>query len=275
MKPIKAYACTICENIYKTKALAEGCEVSCKTTKEKEAKENARIEQIDYWRNYPRLNATSMAEVVSMCIEASKKIDPTSELDELKFKVRVDMNASNTHSCPIGGVTNWGNERKEPGAILGYPALVGIIQFIYKKNKNKTDIFGTYGIKGINTGTGTGGGSQTYSKYEVKLWIDDFPLLKEKIEKEQQSFEDHERLIDEQHKIYVASYQADGIFKSNNEEINKLQEQINILQSKIGEYRHSNSLIFDIYKEPCDKAIKESFDKLDSNEFIRVYKDSL
>lgn len=278
MKPIKAYACPICEDIHKTKALAEGCEVKCKAREEKNAKEKTRIENIDYWRNYPRLNATSMAEVVSMCIEASKHIEPTSELGDLQFKVRYEANSSNSHSCPIGGVTAWGSERREPGAVLGYPSLSGQIKFIYKKYKHKIDIFGSFrhhGILGISTGTGGGGGSSSYSSYEVNIWLDDFPLLKEKIEKEQQAVSYHERLISEQHNIYVSSYQADEIYKSNNEEINKLQDQINILQVKMGEYRHSNSLIFDYYKAPCDKAIKESFDKLDSNEFIRTHHNSL
>lgn len=278
MKPIKAYACTICEDIHKTKALAEGCEAKCKDREKKNAKEKTRIEKIDYWRNYPRLNATSMAEVVSMCIEASKHIEPTSELGELSFTVRYEADTPNTHSCPIDGVTNWGNKRCEPGAVLSYPSLTGKIKFIYKKDKHKIDIFGSFrhhGILGISTGTGGGGGSSSYSSYEVNIWLDDFPLLKEKIEKEQQAVSDHERLISEQHHIYVASYQADDMYKSNNEEINKLQDQINILQAKMGAYRHSNSLIFDYYKAPCDKAIKESFDKLDSNEFIRTHHNSL
>lgn len=275
MKPIKAYACTVCENIHKTKTSAEECEVKCKAREEKNAKEKTRIENIDYWRNYPRLNATSMAEVVSMCIEASKQIEPSSELGDLSFTVRYIENASNSHSCPIGGVQAWGSQRSEPGAILGYPSLSGRIKFIYKKEKHKLDIFDSHGILGISTGSGSGGSSSSYSSYEVNIWLDDFPLLKEKIEKEQQSFNEHQRLVSKQHNIYVASYQADDMYKSNNEEINKLQDQMNILQAKMGAYRHSNSLLFDYYKVPCDKAIKESFDKLDSNEFIRVYKSSL
>lgn len=277
MKPIKAYACPICEDIHKTKALAEGCEVKCKAREEKNAKEKTRIENIDYWRNYPRLNATSMAEVVSMCIEASKHIEPTSELEKLSFVVRYEANSSNSHSCPIGGVTAWGSQRREEGAVLGYPSLSGKIKFSYKTNKNKLDIFGSFrhhGILGISTGSG-GGGGKDGSSYEVYIWLDDFPLLREKIEKEQQSCEAHKRLISEQLDVYIDSYQADVMYKSNNEEINKLQEQINILQAKIGTYRNSNSLLFDYYKVPCDKVIKESFDKLDSNEFIRAYKNSI
>jgi hypothetical protein len=275
MKPIKAYACPICEDIHKTKASAEFCEVECTRIRETNRLENIRKQNIDYWRNYPRLNATSMAEVVSMCIEASKQIEPSSELDDLYFKVSYIENASNSHSCPIGGVTAWGSQRREEGVILGYPALNGRIKFIYKKNNHKLDIFDRCGIRGVSTGSGNGGGSVNYSSYDVNIWLDDFPLLKEKIEKEQQAISDHERLISKQHNIYVSSYQADESYKSNNEEINKLQDQINILQAKMGEYRHSNSLIFDKHKEPCDKAIKESFDKLKSNEFARTHKDSL
>lgn len=275
MKHIKAYACPICEDIYKTSGLAELCRVKCKDLEEKKEKEKVRIENIDYWRNYPRLNATSMAEVVSMCIEASKKIEPSSELGELSFKVRYEANSSNSHSCPINGVTAWGSQRREPGAILGYPSLSGQIKFIYKNSKHKLDIFDSCGIRGISTGSGGGGGSVSYSSYDVNIWLDDFPLLKEKIEKEQQSIHDHERLISKHHNIYVSSYQADEMYKSNNEEINKLQDQMNILQAKMGTYRHSNSLLFDYYKAPCDKAIKESFDKLDSNEFIRTHHNSL
>lgn len=275
MKPIKAYACPVCESIHKTEHSAELCKAECEASVIKANKEKLRIEKIDYWRNYPRLNATSMAEVVSMCIEASKHIEPTSELADVQFKVRFDIHASNSHSCPIDGVTNWGNSRGSNNLPTGYPALTGGIKFIYKKNNHKRDIFGGYGIRGISTGTGSGGSAKSYSNYDVQLWLDDFPLLREKIEREQQSYEDHQRLISEQHNIYVAAYQADDLYKSNNEEIYKLQDQIDILQAKMGEYRHSNSNVFDKHKAPCDKAIKESFDKLDSNEFIRVHEDSL
>lgn len=61
--------------------------------------------------------------------------------------------ASNTHSCPRGGVTNWG--RREPGKPTGYPGFEGRIEY-----QMSHDIgFGSDLMRGLGIHTGTGGGA--------------------------------------------------------------------------------------------------------------------
>lgn len=86
---------------------------------------------------------------------------------------------SNSHSCPRGGVTNWGGRdtlKDGTPAPRGYPGWTGRISF---QLSTGTISFSSYVFKGtgINTGSGGGGGGGTFS-YDLKMFMDDWPGLK-------------------------------------------------------------------------------------------------
>lgn len=80
--------------------------------------------------------------------------------------------ASNTHSCPRGGVTNWG--RRELGKPTGYPGFEGRIEY-----QMSYDIgFGSDLMRGLGIHTGTGGGAgDNRFGYGVTFFDADWPGL--------------------------------------------------------------------------------------------------
>lgn len=106
----------------------------------------------------------------------------------------------NTHSCPRGGVENF-NQRynRQQGKNLpeSYPGWRGRITIKvrppmakYRGKEYLKDGWGSDYFEGtiIHTGSGGGGGNKdnqyiSYS-YDVTLWADDFPVMKDRIEKQ-------------------------------------------------------------------------------------------
>ena len=84
-----------------------------------------------------------------------------------------------SHSAPLGKRTNWSGHHDAPRR---FPGWAGTITLHYSKASDLTDALKTVGIC---TGSGGGGGTWdkvTYPrgvklKYEVKLWLYDFPEL--------------------------------------------------------------------------------------------------
>jgi len=89
--------------------------------------------------------------------------------------------ASNSHSCPRNGVTNWGGRTMlEDGtpAPRGYPGWKGRITF--KDQANSDFMFGVSWFKKTQIHTGTGGGRGNCSfSYQVELFASDWPGLAE------------------------------------------------------------------------------------------------
>lgn len=80
--------------------------------------------------------------------------------------------ASNSHSCPRGGVTNWGN--RDPKIPTGYPGFTGRIEY-----QMSHDIgFGSDVMRnlGIHTGSGGGSGKNRFG-YGVTFFDADWPGL--------------------------------------------------------------------------------------------------
>lgn len=81
-------------------------------------------------------------------------------------------NTSNSHSCPRGGVTNWG--RGEPNKPTGYPGYTGSIEY-----QMSHDIgFGSDVMRGLGIHTGSGGGAgDNQFGYSVTFFDADWPGL--------------------------------------------------------------------------------------------------
>lgn len=91
--------------------------------------------------------------------------------------VRWSDSESNSHSCPRGGVTNWGGRGLMPGgepAPVGYPGWGGRIEFQISHDLG----FGSDILKPVGIHTGTGGGvEECRYGYDVKFFASDWPGL--------------------------------------------------------------------------------------------------
>lgn len=99
------------------------------------------------------------------------------------LNLRWSDNLSNSHSCPRGGVQNWG---RQPGKPDGYPGWGGSIEFQVSHSLGfGSDVFRNLGI---NTGTGGGISDNRYG-FEVKFFASDWPKIYAQIAVEQDRFE--------------------------------------------------------------------------------------
>lgn len=86
--------------------------------------------------------------------------------------LRWEPNASNTHACPRGGVTNWG--RREKDKPQGYPGFVGRIEYQLSHDLG----FGSDAVRNLGIHTGTGGGiTGNRFGYSVTFFDADWPGL--------------------------------------------------------------------------------------------------
>lgn len=195
--------------------------------------------KIDDYRNFPRLNATSFTEYAKLCVEYINKINEGTGIiySDLKFyNLYYNENLSNTHNSPIGKPTNWWNK---PDIPAGYPGWGGRVTF-KKHNKSgkshvssndHSEIHSPYrGILGLNTGSG-GGGYNEFT-YDIKLFLDDFPLIKEKYERQQKLLRLKKEHDDDVYNLYVKNTNNDFLYNKMNIKINKIDDIISILSNK-------------------------------------------
>jgi hypothetical protein len=105
---------------------------------------------------------------------------------------------SNSHSCPHNGVTNWGSKADKP---KGYPGIYGRINVEVSNGNNYTGFLSDY-FTPVRVFTGSGGGGN----YEVTLWLDDWPGLKETVEKQIAEY-------NEQHVVNILAGKKSPIFR--------------------------------------------------------------
>ena len=115
-------------------------------------------------------------------------------LEFTEFRLTWNDNVSNSHSCPVGGVTNWGV--REPEAPTGYPGWEGRADWVYAWPKEWDghylggDLFGGfanhYGRSRAHTGSGGSGGTVFSKKhgcyvtscgYSLNIFASDWPGL--------------------------------------------------------------------------------------------------
>ena len=88
-------------------------------------------------------------------------------------------NLSNSHSCPKGGVQNWGAKGLFADGTpkpTGYPGWSTRLAGTLKRNKKLMSAYpasGLFKIVGIHTGTG-GGGNESFG-WDAKLWAEEWP----------------------------------------------------------------------------------------------------
>ena len=247
---IEAYACQHCESIYKTQQKATACEKKCLKQKQEDVEEQERLANLETLVHYVRLNAESVEEVCRMSEEVSLKLFPKSSIKKMTLRVGYNPHGSNTHSCPIGGVSNF-SPRQNPDKPTGYPALTGNIKVVYNKEPKgfSSDTFnGRNGIAGIHTGSGgyrSNDGGYTV-EYGVTLWLSDFPKLKEKLEQQIKINENFEDLKLTLYGQYTEEVENDSEIATIGGEVRELYEQIAKLQQEV---RLKDNKISSIKKE--------------------------
>ena len=130
----------------------------------------ARARQLHDW-TYGKTSITDWPELITV------------SLHSVNYRDRV----SNSHRCPVGGVTNWGSHDAKP---KGYPGWTGRIEFKFRWIKKAAGYYpGSALFSAVNVHTGTGGGGghrddpdnkgyiiQSYG-YGVEIFAHDHPGL--------------------------------------------------------------------------------------------------
>jgi hypothetical protein len=123
----------------------------------------------------------------------------------LKITHRLQWNdsVSNSHSCPVGGVTCWSSHEAKDGRPRGYPGWQGQIEWLVEWPKEfdsmylGSDLFskGTFrsGRQRAHTGTGGGGGGHFNKEfntwcqrpsYDFRIYASDWPGMARYYEKQ-------------------------------------------------------------------------------------------
>lgn len=128
------------------------------------------------------------AKQLNNWIYGRKDFEEWPELVEVNFRnITYRDRVSNSHSRPVGGVTNWSGDPNKP---RGYPGWTGNIDFKYRYLKKASGYYpggALFAAINVHTGTGGGGGHiddptskdhiiQSYS-YGVEIFAHDHPGL--------------------------------------------------------------------------------------------------
>jgi hypothetical protein len=102
----------------------------------------------------------------------------------LDVKYRPDC--SNSHNCPRSGLKNWGGD--VPGAPRSYPGYHGRVSWNMPEPYCKGDDYRDYRVNEalgrIGIHTGTGGAGSGNAGYDVNVFLDDFPVIRDTIFKQ-------------------------------------------------------------------------------------------
>jgi hypothetical protein len=115
--------------------------------------------------------------------EKAKKLPEGFACKSVSFSGSFNELVSNTHSCPKNGVQNWHYKDDLP---RGYPGFQGTIRFSFT---HETPGFCSGMFEDTGIITGSGGGGAMNARYELKLYLDDWPALKRRVEAEKDQYE--------------------------------------------------------------------------------------
>lgn len=262
MKKVSLYKCEGCSFTGNKKQVTTH-EKTCPAAEKVQKKSEQEILVKEMQTNI-RFNAKSISHLEKLLNEYSKA---TGENLDVKLSVQFKECVSITHHAPVGKQTNWGS--MDPNQPKGYPGYEGKIEFIkpVKSGEYAGHMFTgwTSGgkVDGIHTGSGGGGYEATYECY---LFIDDFPLIKEKVDKARELLK-QAYIFDENEKIKATKVsnltkekiQIDPVIRSYTQEIQEIQEA----QKRLGQ--RENQLITQIKQRQQDVKLFV----LDENPFLK------
>jgi hypothetical protein len=186
--PVTLYPCPITGKLYKTE---RGAKASAKKALEKQEQEALKLkeaqkakEEKEAERDWLRMNLEDINDLPILMKQRAKELYGW-DLD-VNFGLHFG-NVSNSHNCPINGVTNWG--RRDPTKPESYWGWSGSIEGTLKGKVPKKTFGGSIAdlikekFRVIHTGTGCPGRPNEYRiRISCELFLDDFPKLKEKYE---------------------------------------------------------------------------------------------
>ena len=181
MKKTTIYKCEGCDFTGSAKDV-RAHEKTCSKIVAKQTKESGIQKQIEHERKNIRLIAKSISHLEHLLNEHSKLLG---ENEKITLSMDFDECVCHSHSAPIEkSLRIW--DIKDPTAPKGYPGFRGNVKFTKPSKTGK--YAGEYFTGGRYNGmcvdgfhTGTGGGAYE-SSYDCEIFIDDFPLIKEKVE---------------------------------------------------------------------------------------------
>lgn len=189
LTPIQMFACPETGKLYKTEKAALASAKKAKEAREKlklEEKEKQKsIEEKEKEVNWLRLNVEDVNDIPKLMKSRAKELYDW-DLD-VSFSYLYFGKVSNSHSCPIDGVTNWcGIDVDKPTHYLGWSGrITGMLRGTVPKLTFMNSIADAIKLKfkGIHTGTGNPGSPNEYPMdIGFNMFLDDFPKLKEKYE---------------------------------------------------------------------------------------------
>lgn len=171
------FACEGCSTEYLKEQTAARHEKKCL----QEQKEKRALANFHSAKHRLLSNAKSLDELFNGLKELSEK---AFDVKFTIFKVNLEYSntVSNSHGCPVGGVTNWHVNTSEP---LGYPGFTGTFNY---RIESSPDGCGRFGIRHITRDGesynkpslhhGTGGAGPNSGSYSLYFFMSDFPDLK-------------------------------------------------------------------------------------------------
>lgn len=184
---IKAYKCNYCGSVNEYRLGYNRCMRNCAKAKREKLKEEQLRNNFIEIADSIRLSITSIHQLAPEIINWFKKYynrDLQLQITDLRFR-----EVSNAYEAPIEGVVNWEQKENKPKSYLGWTGKISGQSDIWEKPIKHlltgrelrciSDCFSRYEgslIRGVKTGTGGGGNKFSY---EVILFLNDFPKVKE------------------------------------------------------------------------------------------------
>ncbi len=149
-----------------------------------EKKKITHPDQIVPWflENQKKIMAMVNAQATGSIASHDKFSLKTDEYTKLELKIHWNPMCSNSHRAPDGKPQNWC--AKDPAIPTGYPGWTGHLTGTLKRlprNNGAYPYSEAYRLVGIKTGSG-GGGNVDHG-YDVTVFLDDWPGLKEEVQK--------------------------------------------------------------------------------------------
>ncbi len=196
MKKVSLYKCEGC-SFTGSKKQVTAHEKTCPEAEKIQKKSDQEILVKEMQTNI-RFKAKSISHLEQLLNEYSKA---TGENLTVRLSVQFNECVSITHHAPVGKETNWGHSN--PDLPKGYPGYEGRVEFVkpVKSGEYAGHMFTGWmrggKVDGFHTGSG-GGGYE--ASYDCMLFVEDFPLIKEKVDaaceltKHAEAFDENERI---------------------------------------------------------------------------------
>lgn len=235
----KEFRCELCDTGYRTLALANKCEKKCAALKKSILEEELKT------RNsfeYPRLNAKTIPEFIRMIRDEVRMNIKKCQDYKLTYSGIYFVNDLSYRGKPFDAVYEQG--KSYPGFMLEYTA---------SKIDSGQCIFGTDVTSKFGLHSGCGNGvNNNMMRYQSHIFLDDLPLVKEAIQKNEDEKKKYAAVVAEMNVKYVKEHMSDDYVPVKQKDIDKAYAKYQKLRLDLKRYES------DVYGKPA----KEEFDSI-------------